>query len=111
MEKITKNTILKQGDKKFVALTSENVFYWRDEMLNIVAQSSKVIEGVPTINIFALENTSFKNFTLKDIEKTIDLAREYPSDVAGFLKEEIIEKVSQISEIVIDEQFNIIGYE
>jgi len=92
-----------------------------EECFQIVAQSSRVIEGVPTINIFALENTSFKNFTLKDIEKVYKLSRaglvaNSNSNVSCHIDkllslEEIIEKVSQISEIIIDEQFNIIGYE
>jgi hypothetical protein len=51
-------------------------------------------------------NSNPNQYTLKDIEKAIDVARLYE-----FTKREILEQINSISIINVDEQFNIISYE
>ena len=139
MKQITKNTILKQGDKIFSTIESEGVIYWRDEYLNFVAQSSPKLAGVPVIsldtyiemlvgkyvsypNAYVLVKQLFKSnqnqYTQKDIEKAIDLYRELGLNVdktlkvnIDKLKQEIFEQINQISVIEVDVNFNIISYE
>jgi hypothetical protein len=51
-------------------------------------------------------------FTLKDIEKAIELAqmvKDY-GDYKPFTKEEILEQINSISVIEVDDQFNILSY-
>jgi len=55
-------------------------------------------------------NSNPNQYTQKDIEKAIDLARNY-NDGWDLTEEEILEQINQISEIIVDEQFNIISYE
>jgi hypothetical protein len=107
----------------------------------IVAQTSNLIQGIPVISLenyygdiheswnivyrmfpqisLTLFSRIFKDGynsnpnkdTVHDLVKAIDLSRQYPADVAGFRKEEILEELSQISVINVDEQFNILSYE
>jgi hypothetical protein len=50
-------------------------------------------------------------YTQKDIEKAIDLAREEDGFEFTLTKEKILQQINSISVIEVDEQFNIISYE
>jgi hypothetical protein len=143
MKKITNKTILKQGDKTFVPIESDGVIYWRDEHLNFVAQTEPKLKDVPVISLATyiiikcndayhehdnIESansylTGFQNgyqanpnhYTLKDIERAIELAQaEFDEDgysIMGHTKENVLKQINSIQVIEVDEQFNILSYE
>lgn len=140
MKQITNKTILKQGNKTFQVVESDGVIYWRDELLNFVAQSQPKLEGIPVISLDSyVEKLAYKYYnsnehykvadsfhyingykanpnssTQKDIKKAIELARiEIRNGINSYelTNEQILQKINEISIIEIDEQFNIISYE
>lgn len=108
---------------------------------SIVAQSQPKLEGVPIIsldnyiqrlaNLFAVRSgceyredlvriskgvihgykSTPNQYTQKDIEKALSLAFMASQDGYDITTKEILEQINQISEIIVDEQFNIISYE
>jgi hypothetical protein len=151
MKKITINTKLKMGDKEFVGFQSFGDIFWRDESLNIVAQSNRVVEGMPLISLDIINGSDkdsswdivsrmFPNlsrelfdriwsdgflsnpniFSLGDINKVIKLSRvgfnrigfgDDGSSDEIFDLDDIVERISNVSVINIDENFNVISYE
>jgi hypothetical protein len=94
-----------------------------NECFKIVAQLEPILEGRPVISLDVIGFDEFE-YTLKDIEKAIELAQEgkYISessdggenyeDVFKYpTKKEILEQINSLSIINVDEQFNIISYE
>jgi hypothetical protein len=175
MKTITKNTILKQGDKVYQPVEVHSILCWVDKSLErnpnltytdgeivykdnlilpsenfeaIVAQSSPILESIPVISLDSyverLAKENYKKHSVKDdklsldeqiqrsggfiighiegfksnankwtkgdLVKAIDLARKYPKDVAGFADEEILEQISSLKEIEVDENFNVINF-
>jgi hypothetical protein len=138
MKKITPNTILKQGDKKFTAVEVDGNIVWIDKTEfadETIAQTSPILQGIPVISLdsyvkslslkIGMEkyiggNYDFQNgvrvgyksnpakWTDEDMERAIKMARRYPKDVAGFADEEIMEQLSEIVEIEVDNDFNVI---
>ena len=62
MKQITEQTILKQGNKTFQSIESEGVIYWRDEYLNVIAQSQDKLEEIPVINLGSCFENPIKKF-------------------------------------------------
>ena len=185
MKTITKNTILKQGDKVYQPVEVDVVIYWlqnrppldneywtyinefepvvftknvlspswyeklhdKRNYYTVLAQSSPILESIPVISLdsyvqrlaqaqYPIFNTGimwmggsddynkvnkqegfingFKSnpnqYTKDDLVKAIELARTYPKDVAGFANEEILEQISSINEIEVDDNFNVINF-
>jgi hypothetical protein len=137
MKKINERTILKQGEKEFKPLVSDGVILWMGEtdgvMHKAVAQSSDKLIGVPVVSLdgyverLANEytnsgdwlngyNANPNSFTLKDIERAIELARNGDEDWQGhinpeYTKSEIIEQITSIQSITVNEKFEIISFE
>jgi hypothetical protein len=151
MKQITKNTILKQGDKTFQPVEGiDKIIFWIDKPVevNIVAQSQPKLEGIPVISLdsyvkkFKKEYNSGNNsgiftkgieigieigynsnpnqYTQKDIEKVIKLARQQTTTNMGggfyeyeetYSNEEIFEEINFISVIEVDDNFQILNYE
>jgi len=104
----------------------------------IVAQSSPILQGIQVISLDSYLERLAKDangylpyardtkgmafnegfiegyksnpakWTDEDMERAIEMARRYPKDVAGFADEEIMEQLSEISEIEVDNDFNVI---
>jgi hypothetical protein len=157
MKKITINTKLKMGDKEFVGFQSFGDIFWRDESLNIVAQSNRVLNEIPLISLdplisfdvingidkdssWDIVSRMFPNlsrelfnriwsdgflsnpniFSLNDIKRVVELSRvgfnriglgdDGCSDEI-FDLDDILERISNVSVINIDENFNVISYE
>jgi hypothetical protein len=145
MKQITNKTIIKQGDKLYYSVETKDCILWygKEQMLP-VAQSQPRIEGIPVVSldksiddfiyeyqqegmlpsmakrrILTLSNPN--QYTQKDIDKAIDLAKksayvdaiDWDRHVVSFeeTKEEILQQINSISVIEVDEQFNIISYE
>jgi hypothetical protein len=129
MKIITKNTILKQGDKKYTAVQRvDGLICWVSDEKNIsvgnyvddgfkvrkwldnrslmglkkvVAQSSSKLDGIPVIDLES--HIDVNSYTKKDIERVIGLSR-----VLMYNYEIIIDQINRIQVIEVDEDFNII---
>jgi hypothetical protein len=101
----------------------------------VVAQSSNKIEGVPIIDlesyiqfqankkftrlcdadkrfVFRVERKSNPNqYTQKDIERAIELARNQSYGGFNFSKQQILEQINSISIIEVNENWEVISYE
>jgi hypothetical protein len=166
MKKITKNTILKQGDKTYQPVESDGIIYWVDKPLDkdgcivpksIVALTKPKFTDKPIISLdsyverLALNNAKnnilshkeqdinteiwisgarqrgfiegYKSnpnkWTDEEIEKAIELAingRRIEKSKSGIeylfalSKEEILHQISEILEIEVNSEFNIVNY-
>jgi predicted amino acid racemase len=117
MKQITKNTILKQGDKTYQPVEVDGIIYWVDKEENhwigafnindkdVVVQSQPKLEGIPVIDLKTnLNYYNINQYTQKDIEK-------FYKHVKTHTFAEAMEQINSISLIEVDEQFNIISYE
>jgi hypothetical protein len=139
MKQITKNTILKQGDKTYQPVEVDGIIYWVDEYVvcrtgelyltsiqrriipksegviqagdKIIAQSQPKLEGIPVIDLKTnLNYYNINQYTQKDIEKAFECGRNFQLTGEGSLKE-TFEYINSISIIEVDSQFQILSYE
>jgi hypothetical protein len=126
MKTITKNTILKQGEKTFQPVEVDGVIYWVGKEGFAIASSKLMTDDVPVISLEA-NNTrlimegkypfDLKSYTKEDIEKAIELMdgvrlfhkAQHPFERSQQIKR-ILDQIDSISEIEVDENFNIISY-
>lgn len=109
MKRITTKTILKQGDKTYQPMVNlDGSIFWEDDNSKTIAQSSHYFELTPVIDFSDfVDNVGELPYTQKDIEKTIELAR----DLNYYPVKTIVEKINSISVIEIDEYCKVISYE
>jgi hypothetical protein len=138
MKKVTNKTILKQGEKEFNPIEVGDRITWCDERLNVVAQSSDKLKGVPVVSLdgyierladletpLRIVKGSFikgyksnqNSFTIKDIEWAIELAKksidynDWDGMVHNQTTEQIIEQITSIQSITVNKKWEVVSYE
>jgi hypothetical protein len=87
-----------------------NKNHW-SHCFKIVAQSSPSIEGIPIISLDNyVEGLGPNKWTDEDILKAIKLSQEGTETEYSYTQQEIMDQISSISLIEVDDQFNIISY-